>query len=139
MKLEQLTNASFRAVNSSPIRSITELESRFGISYLAPCDARDSKLPAESFSFISNTSTLEHIPESDLLKVLVECVRLLKPKGIMSSIIDMKDHYSYHDSSISCYNFLKFSDTAWKLIDSPLHFQNRLRYPDYKKLFEISD
>jgi SAM-dependent methyltransferase len=137
-RIEQIAGKSFRDMDSSPIGSIEELENRFGILYDAPLDARNTKLPAESYDFISNTSTLEHIPAPDIQKILVECRRLLKPKGIVSSIIDMKDHYSYFDANISCYNFLKFSDALWKVIDSPLQFQNRLRCSDYIKLFEQS-
>ncbi|HZJ73022.1 MAG TPA: hypothetical protein VFF36_18965, partial [Planctomycetota bacterium] len=32
------------------------------------------------------------------------------------------------------YNFLRFSDGTWRLVNSPLHFQNRLRSPDYLRL-----
>ena len=32
---------------------------------------------------------------------------------------------------MSRYNFLRFSDRAWALVNSPLHYQNRLRAPDY--------
>jgi|SRR5579863_1891655 len=134
--LEQMAEKSFRAIDASPVNSIAELQSRFGIRYLAPLDARNTKLPAQSYEFISSTSTLEHIPESDVLRILIECYRLLKPGGIISSIIDMQDHYSYFDANISCYNFLKFSDALWKVVNSPLQFQNRLRCSDYLKLFE---
>jgi hypothetical protein len=79
--LEHITGYSFRAINASPIASIAELKERFGITYLAPLDARDTNLQAESYDFISNTSTLEHISEPDILKILEECRRLLKSGG----------------------------------------------------------
>lgn len=137
-RLEQLAKRTFRSIDVSPINSIADLQSHFGIRYLAPLDAGNTSLSAESYDFISNTSTLEHVPESDILKILVECHRLLKPGGIASSVIDMQDHYSYFDTNISCYNFLKFSDNLWRVIDNSLQFQNRLRYSDYIKLFEQS-
>ena len=31
-------------------------------------------------------------------------------------------------------SFLRYSDGAWRLVNSPLHFQNRLRAPDYLRL-----
>jgi len=113
------------------VRSAGDLEKYLGITYRAPCDAARTGLPAASFDFISSTSTLEHVPEEDLPALLRECFRLLRPDGIMSLLIDLKDHYSYCDRGVSIYNFLRFSDKTWRLFNSSLHFQNRLRYPDY--------
>jgi SAM-dependent methyltransferase len=106
----------------------------YGITYLAPYHARNSLLPSGTFDFISNTSTIEHIPKSDLYDVLKDCRRLLKPGGIMSCHIDLRDHYSYFDGRISHYNFLTFSGPAWRLVNSSLHFQNRLRSGDYEEI-----
>jgi hypothetical protein len=52
----------------------------------------------------------------------------------MSSTIDMQDHYHWFDKSISVYNYLRFSDRIWNLLNSPIHYQNRLRYSDYMRL-----
>jgi SAM-dependent methyltransferase len=121
-------------LDTAPIRNNRDLLHRYGITYLAPYHARNCLLPSGAFDFISNTSTIEHIPESDLYDVLKDCRRLLKPDGIMSCHIDLRDHYSYFDRRISHYNFLKFSEPAWRLANSPLHFQNRLRSGDYEEI-----
>ncbi len=117
-----------------PLRSLGELEPRFGIRYLAPCDARDTGLPESSIELASSTDTCEHIPEADLAAIFRETRRLLRPGGAFSCRIDLQDHYAYFDRSLSRYNFLRFSDRAWSLVNSPLHFQNRLRSPDYLRL-----
>jgi SAM-dependent methyltransferase len=117
-----------------PITSIAELETRFGIYYLAPCDARGTGLRPGIVDFVSSTDTCEHIPAGDLAEVFVECRRLLRPGGAFSCRIDLHDHYSYFDRSVSRYNFLRFSDRTWALFNSPLHYQNRLRAPDYLRL-----
>jgi SAM-dependent methyltransferase len=117
-----------------PIGSPEELEERFGITYLAPRDARATGLPAESVDFISSTDTCEHIPEADLARIFGECRRLLRPGGAFSCRIDLQDHYSYFDRSLSRYHFLRYSDRSWALVNSPLHHQNRLRSPDYLRL-----
>jgi SAM-dependent methyltransferase len=116
------------------IASLSELQSRFGIRYLAPCDARDTGLPGGTIDFISSTDTCEHIPPADLAAIFTECQRLLRPGGVFSCRIDLQDHYSYFDPSLSRYNFLRFPDRTWALVNSPLHFQNRLRAPDYLRL-----
>jgi len=125
-----------RRLDTRPVGSIDELRDRFGIVYLAPRDARATGLPHRSVDVITSTVTLEHIPAPDILAILRECRRLLAPGGVMSSEIDMKDHYAYFDPSLSPSNFLKFPDWVWWLYNSPLHYQNRLRAPDYLRLFE---
>jgi len=117
-----------------PISSVEELDERFGITYLAPRDARATGLADESIDFVSSTDTCEHIPEQDLAEIFRECRRLLRPGGAFSCRIDLQDHYSYFDRSLSRYHFLRFSDRTWGLANSPLHYQNRLRSPDYLRL-----
>jgi SAM-dependent methyltransferase len=116
------------------IGSREELEERFGITYLAPRDARGTGLPAESVDFVSSTDTCEHIPEADLAEIFRESLRLLRPGGAFSCRIDLQDHYSYFDHSLSRYHFLRYSDRAWSVVNSPLHHQNRLRSPEYLQL-----
>ena len=117
-----------------PVSAVEDLEARFGIRYLAPCDARDTGLASDSIDFVSSTDTCEHIPEPDLARIFRECGRLLRPGGAFSCRIDLQDHYAYFDPSVSRYNFLRFSERAWRLVNSPLHYQNRLRSPDYLRL-----
>jgi SAM-dependent methyltransferase len=133
-ELERIAGRPIRLPGPERLRSVGDLEPRLGIRYLAPCDARDTRLPPESFDFISSTNTFEHIPEPEVGLVLAECRRLLRPDGMMSVRIDLQDHYSYVDRSVSRYNYLRFSERAWRLANSSVHFQNRLRYPDYVRL-----
>src|SRR3954469_11782148 len=132
-ELEETAGRSLRELGGA-VTSVAELEPRFGIRYLAPCDARATGLPAGSVDFVSSTDTCEHIPRADLAAIFAECRRLLRPGGAFSCRIDLQDHYAYFDRSISRYNFLRFSDRTWGLVNSPLHFQNRLRAPEYLRL-----
>jgi SAM-dependent methyltransferase len=129
----ELESSAGRALRDlgGPVASIAELETRFGIRYLAPCDARATGLPGGSVDFVSSTDTCEHIPRADLAAIFVECRRLLRPGGAFSCRIDLQDHYAYFDHGLSRYNFLRFSDRTWALVNSPLHFQNRLRATEY--------
>jgi hypothetical protein len=132
-ELEEIAGRELRP-GGPPIARLEELEERFGIRYLAPCDARDTGLPAESIEFVSSTDTCEHIPGADLAGIFRECHRLLRPGGAFSCRIDLQDHYAYFDRSLSKYHFLRYSDRAWSLVNSPLHHQNRLRAPEYLQL-----
>jgi SAM-dependent methyltransferase len=132
-ELEGVAGRELRPLGD-PISRLEELEERFGIRYLAPCDARGTGLPAESIEFVSSTDTCEHIPGTELAGIFRECLRLLRPGGAFSCRIDLQDHYAYFDRSLSKYNFLRYSDRAWSLVNSPLHHQNRLRSPEYLQL-----
>jgi SAM-dependent methyltransferase len=132
-ELERTTGRTVRDAGG-PVASIAELEPRFGIHYLAPCDARGTGLAPGIVDFVSSTDVCEHIPAADLARVFAECRRLLRPGGAFSCRIDLQDHYSYFDRSVSRYNFLRFSDRKWALANSPLHYQNRLRASDYLRL-----
>src|SRR5262249_38309141 len=114
----------------------SELETRFGITYRAPCDARATGLAAGSLDCVTSSNTLEHIPEADIRAILRECHRCLRDDGVMSFLIDYQDHYSYFDDTINGYNFLKYSDRSWTYYNPSLHYQNRLRHKDYLALFQ---
>jgi SAM-dependent methyltransferase len=133
------------SIPNLPIRLLPEgrdegwvqaLEEWYGIKYLAPCDARNMGLDSQSVDYVTSTNTLEHIPQTDAGSILRECRRILRPDGIISSIIDYRDHYAYADSGISVYNFLKYRPSSWALFNSPFHFQNRLRHSDYVRMAE---
>jgi SAM-dependent methyltransferase len=125
-----------RELGPPNVERLENLRERFGIEYLAPLDARATGLPAESVDFVSSTDTLEHVPPDDIAGILAECRRLLRPDGVLSCRIDLEDHYFRFDRSLSRYNFLRYSERAWSLANSPLHYQNRLRYPDYVRLVQ---
>ncbi|MDQ2982982.1 MAG: class I SAM-dependent methyltransferase [Actinomycetota bacterium] len=133
-RIEEQAGHELRPLGVEPIRDVKELERRFGITYYAPRDARETGLPADSVDFATSTDTAEHVPEQDLSRILAESRRLLRPDGALSWRVDMQDHYSYFDRSVSRYNFLRFSDRRWGAVNSTLHYQNRLRYPDYLRL-----
>jgi SAM-dependent methyltransferase len=124
-----------RRPDPANVTSAADLEERFGISYVAPRDARATGFDARCVDFVSSTNTLEHIPARDLGPILAECRRLLRPDGVLSSRIDLRDHYSYFDHGLSPYNFLRYSDRAWRIFNSRLLYQNRLRRPDYLRSF----
>lgn len=115
--------------------SLRDLEFRFGVRYKAPADARSTSLPDGCIDCIVSTYTMEHIPAADIRKILAESLRILKPGGLMLSLIDYQDHYSYRDPAIGVYNFLQYTERQWRWFNSSLHYQNRLRHSQYRQLF----
>lgn len=135
-ELPELLGLPVRALPGDRITSIEQLDERFGIRYLAPVDARATRLPSDSYSFITSSDTLEHVPRDDLVPILRECARIMSPGGVMSHLIDMMDHYRYVDSHITIYNFLKYSEKQWRWLNSPIEYQSRLRLPHYRSAAE---
>jgi SAM-dependent methyltransferase len=110
----------------------------YGIEYRAPCDPSRTGLPDRSVDCITSTFTLEHVPPAEIPPLLRECRRLLRPGGVASFLIDYQDHYSYTDTKLSRYHFLRFPDRVWHWVNPPAHFQNRLRHRDYLELFRAA-
>lgn len=135
-RVEAIAGRELRRPDPAPVGSQAELRERFGIDYRAPLDARATGFPAGSFDLITSTFTLEHIPGEDIAQIMRECARLLAPGGIVSCSVDMQDHYSFDDPRISAYNFLRYGERRWRLVNSSLHHQNRLRARDHLQLVE---
>jgi SAM-dependent methyltransferase len=129
------TGRELRDPGPASVESTSDLERRFGIRYLAPRDARATGLPSGCIDFVSSTSTLEHVPAEELVPLLAECRRLLRPDGAISCRIDLSDHFSHFDSTVGPYNFLRYGERTWRLLNSRLLYQNRLRRPDYLRAF----
>ena len=99
-------------------------------------DARRSELKDSSVDLIVSNNTLEHIPPEVLYGIIMEFRRLASIGAVLSHFIDLSDHYSHFDRSISNLNFLKYPEWLWKLYNNPLQYQNRLRIRDYRSLHE---
>ncbi len=121
---------------ANPDRAVAQMKQHWGIDYRAPADARWTGLPDESVDCITSTNTLEHIPARDIADILTECRRILRPGGIMSFRVDYQDHYSYFDKGVSAYHFLEFSDAEWQPFNPSLHYQNRMRHPQYLEIYK---
>ena len=98
-------------------------------------DAQQTGLNSDTVDLFVSTGVLEYIPRSILVNILNEFQRVGKPGAIKSHYLNLRDQYSYFDSSISPFNFLKFTDRQWSWFDSPLTSLNRLRISDYRDLF----
>jgi hypothetical protein len=99
-------------------------------------DVRDTGLPDASVDLIVSSNTLEHVPSDALPPIIRELRRISAPQAVMDHHIDMADHYAYFDESLSPFNFLRFSDRAWSLIDNTIQHQNRLRLSQHRELQE---
>lgn len=118
----------------SPSKDFFDLLEKHNIVYMV-MDARKLYLPDASMDLITSNNTFEHI-YPDILEGILEKLKLLcKKGGVMNHAIDLSDHFAHMDDSITIYNFLKFSDSAWKWIDNSVQPMNRMRIYEYENLY----
>ena len=89
-------------------------------------------IPDNSIDIIFSQAVLEHVRKQDFFQLLLECRRILKPGGICSHQVDLKDHLG------GSLNHLRFHESIW---ESPLFaksgfYTNRIRYDQMVELFK---
>lgn len=104
------------------------------IRYHAPANAAKTNLANESVDVVYSSTVLEHIPEPEIDRLFNESLRILRPGGHMVHLIDMNDHFTYNDQSISSINFLQFSEQSFKKYNSKFLYQNRLRASKWRQI-----
>jgi hypothetical protein len=79
---------------------------------------------------------LEHVPP-DILKNLHKTFHEQLPVGgCVLHLISPSDHRAYGDTSLSLYDFLKYSEKEWEAIQTKFDYHNRLRLPQYLDIFK---
>jgi SAM-dependent methyltransferase len=80
-----------------------------GVEYLTPVNVEATDLPAASFDLIYSHAVFEHILNPDA--AIAELARLLRPGGLTSHQIDLRDH---RDKTRPL-EFLQHSGPTWRL------------------------
>ena len=115
--------------------NLAQLLRELNIEYLAPADAAQLALPAQSVDYHVSFTVLEHIPPAVLRDILTEGRRLLRPDGLFVHCVDFSDHFSHSDPTISAVNFLRFDETEWdRYAGNRYMYHNRLRVDDFAEL-----
>jgi len=139
-KLEKYVHARpdrleyLRGMATNTALHFDQLTQALQIQYLVQ-DARHLNLPDGSIDLVHSNNTFEHIYPEILSGILHEFRRVARPGGVQSHFIDLSDHFAHFDTSINIYHFLRFSPTAWARIDNSVQPLNRLRIPDYGRLY----
>lgn len=108
---------------------------RYGIRYAAPADIEHLSRDAGSYDCFYSTDVLEHIPSTDLKRIVRYSPAMLKPTGFCIHLVDYSDHYARSDARLSRFNFLRFNSRDWARYNPSLHHVNRLRHSQYVELF----
>ena len=107
---------SLRPIANGDVESARDLLGGLGVAYVVG-DASCTALDAESVDLVFSNVTFAHVPYLALGTMLRELRRIISSQGVMSHEIDLADQFAAFDDSITKFNFLKFSDRTWRLID----------------------
>jgi hypothetical protein len=110
---------------------------RLGIHYRTG-DASRSGLPPHSIDLVLSDVVLEYLSPQQLSEILREFRRIAAPCAVMSHTISLDDQYAAYDPRITKFNFLRFSDRTWRLLNNPIIPLNRLRVSDYRSALSQS-
>jgi hypothetical protein len=97
-------------------------------------DACQTGLPSGSADLICTCFVLEYVPRPALPKLLAEFRRLASAHSAMVHLLNLADEFASFDSSITEFNFLRYTDRQWQWRESPLIAVNRYRISDYREL-----
>lgn len=104
------------------------------IHYFSKTNISDGDLT--NTDLIISRFVLEHISPENINEMHQSFVKQLKKGSYILHLISPSDHRAYNDSSISLYDFLKYSQNEWDAIQTTFDYHNRLRLPQYLNLFE---
>lgn len=117
--------------------SLDKLLEQMNIEYLAPADAASLTIDDNSVDYHCSTNVFEHIPGDLIGSILLEAKRVLSKDGLFVHLIDLSDHFSHVDESITTINFLQYNEKEWdKLAGNKFMYHNRLRKNEFLDLFE---
>lgn len=114
--------------------SIVDLLEQVGGIYLTNGLQSLRSIPNDSVDFVWSQAVLEHIRLEEFNETMSELQRILRPNGVASHRVDLKDHLG------GALNNLRFSEKVWESgwMAKSGFYTNRIRYSDMIDRFEDS-
>jgi hypothetical protein len=105
-----------------------------GIQYFPKTDIRQANL--KETDILISRFVLEHVPPELIAAMHHDFAASMKPGSYVLHLISPSDHRAYSDKSLSLYDFLQYSPSEWKKIQTKFDYHNRLRLPQYVTILE---
>jgi SAM-dependent methyltransferase len=112
--------------------SLEQILSACNAQYMtAGLDALRS-IPDKTIDFVWSQAVLEHIRRADFAATMRELRRIMKPTGVASHSIDLKDHLG------GALNNLRYSEQRWEAdwMAKSGFYTNRIRYGEMLDIFQ---
>jgi SAM-dependent methyltransferase len=128
---EILAKRGLRVPELGAVETFDEFLSACGATYETDGLASLRAIPDDSVDFAWSHAVLEHVRRADFLETLRELRRILRPGGISSHCVDLRDHLG------EALNNLRFSERVWesRLMADSGFYTNRIRYSEMLELF----
>ena len=112
--------------------TIDDILVRCGARYMTEGLKSIASIESESVDLIFSQAVLEHVSKREFRETLQECRRILRPDGICSHQVDLRDHL---DGAL---NNLRFSERIWEseFFTKSGFYTNRIRYSQMLDLFD---
>lgn len=89
-------------------------------------------IASDSVDFVFSQAVIEHVRRYEFIDTQRECFRVVKPGGVVSHRVDLKDHLG------GGLNNLRFSERLWEsaLFSKSGFYTNRIQYSEMMQMFE---
>ena len=124
----------YKLPNYSSCTNTEELLKYSGGTYHTKGLSSLKTLTDNSFDIIYSQAVLEHVRRDEFFETMQQCRRLLKPNGVMSHVVDFKDHLEV-GSIIYAYLHAYGSKIG---LPQKVFYTNRLRFSEIVKICEAS-
>ena len=110
---------------------------RLGVTVRVTRSMDRSEIGSASVDLFYSDSVMQFVAGRDLMALVREARRLLKPSGRCFHWVDCFDSHSRTDARVPKLAYLRWPEPAWSLLTSRyLNYQNRWRMPRFVTLFE---
>lgn len=120
------------APDISKVKTVDEILAICEAKYLTNGLQSLKQIDNNSIDIIYSQAVLEHVRLSEFQNTMHECHRILKPKGISSHQVDLRDHLG------GALNNLRFNEKIWEsnFFAKSGFYTNRIRYNQMLDLFK---
>ncbi len=121
------------------VKSFDELYQLLGFKYVVESSGSLAQFPDNSFQLVVSGGVLEHVKRGALPLLIRETERLLKPGGWALHSINLSDHLSYYDGTVSEKMYLSFSESTWShFFQNEVQYFNRVQCGEWLELFQTN-
>ena len=126
-----MESKGLKAPDLSQTKSLTDFLSKCNARYFTDGINSLRKIPSESVDFIFSQAVLEHVRKAEFSEMMREMRRIIKPDGVCSHSVDLKDHLG------GALNNLRFSEPLWEsdFMAKSGFYTNRIRFDDMLNIF----
>lgn len=90
----------------------------------------------DNIDLIASRFVLEHVTPQDIFLMHKRFKEKYDNNTFVVHLISPSDHRAFSDNSLSLYDFLQYSEQDWNNIQTKFDYHNRLRLPQYLKIFK---